>query len=71
MRPLRLIENTGVRPDRIRAVREMLESNAGATLDRHLIDPDVWAWDGKVYVFLPGIVVVYDYHEFMATLRDK
>jgi hypothetical protein len=71
MKPVRLIEDSGAHPDRVGDIRRMLDENAGSTLDRHLIDPEVWAWDGKVYVFLPGIVVVYDYHEFMAELRES
>ena len=69
IRPFHIIENTGARPDRIADTRRMLERQAAATLDRHLINPEVWAFDGKVYVFLPGIFLVYDYHEFMATQR--
>lgn len=69
MTVLNIIENSDAYPDRIDAMRRMLEKVPGSTLDRHLLNPEVRANDGRIYVFLPGVVVVYDYSEFMAELR--
>jgi hypothetical protein len=65
-----LIEDSGAFPNRIESTRQMLKAIASPFPQIDPITAETWAKDGKVYVFLPGIVVVYDYHEFMATLRD-
>ena len=70
MRPLRLIEDSGAFPNRIESVRQMLKMTASPfpQVEPHVAE--TWAHDGKVYIFLPGLVVVYDWHEYMATMRD-
>jgi hypothetical protein len=70
MRPLRLIEDSGASPNRIESTRQMLKATASPFPQVDPFVAETWAHDGKVYVFLPGLVVVYDWHEYTAELRQ-
>lgn len=77
--PIHVIQNTATNPNKVECTIDMLVANDKSGVVGHevnrasLLAPrlDAFIYDGKAYVVMPGIIVVYDYFEFMAWTRKE
>jgi hypothetical protein len=75
MTPFHVIRNSDSYPDRVEATFRMVEKMPTLGRADIMLSPLNGRWfktrvsDGKVYIFLPGVCLVYDYQEFQHSMR--